>query len=187
MANATDASFIREFSRKYADIMIGIVLVLGFQWWFNLRQAWQFIAFIFVYLNLVDYWIDSSRLFRKFPLQRKTDVILYTFIIFSMFFMIYATQRSILTLLFAFALYRAGDLAFLNGVKREHRSGSREASFIESWIRYETVETMGAGLLLFIGLLTSVAPALLFVFFIILRAITRTIASLTYNTAYYTP
>ena len=40
--------------------MVGVVLGLGFQWWPLLKEPWQYTAFIFVYLDIVDYWIDRS-------------------------------------------------------------------------------------------------------------------------------
>ena len=43
---------MKDFSLKFIDIMIGVVLGLGFQWWPLLQEPWQYVAFIFVYLNI---------------------------------------------------------------------------------------------------------------------------------------
>jgi len=32
---------LKNFSLKFVDIMVGIVLGLGFQWWPELHEPWQ--------------------------------------------------------------------------------------------------------------------------------------------------
>ena len=43
------------FGPKFMDVMVGVVLGLGFQWWPDLREPWQFLAFVLVYLIFVAF------------------------------------------------------------------------------------------------------------------------------------
>lgn len=185
MEKRADTPAIHAFGLKYADLIIGVVLGLGFQWWPNLTEPWQYLAFIFVYLNLIDYWVDYSPLLRKFPLRREADVILHTYIIFTMFFMIYGTHKTISYFLMAFVLYRIGDLLLLLRIRNEHRLDPQDRPFVHAWLRFEFVEAVGTALLLFLSLLTTTAPIFLFLLFVVLRIFMRSVASLSYHKAYY--
>src|SRR3989338_7383404 len=99
-----------RFSLKFIDIMIGVILGLGFQWWAELNLTWQYIAFVFVYLNLIDYWIDYAPTLKKYPFKNQLDIFLHTAIIFAMFFLVYTPQKSIQIFLLAFIFYRLTDI-----------------------------------------------------------------------------
>jgi hypothetical protein len=86
---------IKNFSVKFIDMMIGIVLGLGLQWWVNLESTWQYVAFVFCYFDITDYWIDYGPSLKKFPPKREIDVFLDVAIAFSLFFYIYTTQVSV--------------------------------------------------------------------------------------------
>src|SRR5687768_14211625 len=97
---------MKNFSLKFIDIMIGIVLGLGFQWWIILQQPWQYIAFVFVYFDIVDNWIDYSHSLKKFPPKREIDVFLDLSIMFVFFLYIYTTQLTIVYFLITFIVFK---------------------------------------------------------------------------------
>ena len=84
--------------------MIAVVLGLGFQWWPALTEPWHYIAFIFVYVDIVDYWMDYGPSLKKFPPKREIDIILDILIMFALFLYIFivgaalALLESVLTL-----------------------------------------------------------------------------------------
>lgn len=71
---------IRDFGVKFVDIVLGVILGLGFQWWPMLHEPWQYVAFVFVYLNLIDFWIDYTPAMKKYPLKSEIDVFIHTFL-----------------------------------------------------------------------------------------------------------
>ena len=97
---------MKGFALKFLDIMIGIILGLGFQWWPNLVESWQYIAFIFVYLDIIDYWIDFLPALRKFPPEAELDWFLEVGIMFFLFLFIYTTQTTIGYFLWSFFGFR---------------------------------------------------------------------------------
>ena len=111
---------INEFSIKFIDIMIGVILGLGFQWWPNLSEPWQYAAFILVYIDVIDYWIDYAPSLKKFPPKFELDLLLDVAIMFTLFLYIYATQQSIVYFLVAFVVLRLLDSFWLLRANREY-------------------------------------------------------------------
>ena len=174
-----------NISLKFMDIMIGVVLGLGFQWWPNLHEPWQYAAFIFVYLDLVDYWIDYSSALRRFPPKRELDIMLDVGIIFMMFLFIYATQLSVIYFLLSFGAFRIIDTLWLMRIRSEYHLDGREKTFVHAWIWYNLVEIVYTGALLLV-LLNYTIPALVILgTFITLRIATRILASLQYKEVYF--
>lgn len=168
---------------KFIDIMIGVVLGLGFQWWGSLQEPWQFAAFIFVYFDLVDYWVDYSASLKKLPPRRELGMLLDVAVVFTMFLYIYATQLPLMYFLLAFIGFRLVDILCLLRAKAENRPTPHEAKFLRAWMVNNTVEALyTAGLLLVIG---NFSPAVLLGVFIVLRLATRVWASLQYKKVYF--
>ena len=176
---------LRDFSLKFIDIMIGVVLGIGFQWWGDLRETWQFIAFLFVYLNLVDYWIDYSPTVKRFPLKREIDVILHTYILFMMFYIVYATKLSISSFLVGYILYRVGDLFWIWRMFKEYKEKKRDKKFLFGWLGSDVFEIAVCAVLLLINLNFQIAPLALLLIFIVLRLASRILASVYYKEVYY--
>lgn len=173
------------FGPKFMDIMVGVVLGLGFQWWPDLHEPWQFIAFVFVYLNLIDYWIDYSPTLKKFPPRRELDVMIDVLVVFTMFLLVYATKVSVPYLLGTYIVYRIADLLWLWRIRREHTLDERDVRFVGTWTRYDLVESVGAAVLIASTIflpLSSLAATLAFVVF---RLATRTLASIRYRSVFY--
>ncbi|MFH1597809.1 MAG: hypothetical protein ABIB97_01900 [Patescibacteria group bacterium] len=176
---------LRNFSIKFVDIMIGVVLGVGFQWWPDLKEVWQYLAFLFVYLNLIDYWIDYSPTIKKFPLKRELDVILHTFIIFSMFFLIFNTSNSLSAFLLAFVLYRILDIVWIWRMKTVYRASAYDKKFLNSWGLQDIYEVAFTLLLLLAFWMWKGQPLYYLLIFIALRVLTRIMASLRYKKIYY--
>ena len=184
-ANASEQKQLRDFSLKFADIMIGIVLGLGFQWWPNLHQPWQYIAFIFIYLNLIDYWIDYSPVLKRYPFKREIDVVLHFVIIFMMFYLVFATQRSLAVLLFAFAIYRLADLVWMWRLQKSYKLDLHDRPFLVNWQRFEFIEFCAALFFSGISLISRISPITILVVFMLIRLSTRTMASYRYHSVYF--
>lgn len=177
---------LKDFSLKFIDVMLGIVLGLGFQWWPDLIEPWQYIAFIFVYINLVDYWIDYSPTIKKFPLKREVDVLLHTFIIFSMFYLVFTTQsESITTFLFAFIIYRVFDVTWIWRMSSEYNPNNYDKRFLSSWNLFDWIEIAFTATLAILVYFLSVNYLLIIMLFILLRITTRIMASLRYKAVYF--
>ena len=177
---------MKSFTLKFLDIMIGLVLGLGFQWWPDLKEPWQFVAFIFVYFDVVDYWIDYAPGLKKFPPKRELDIILDVSIMFSLFLYIYATQFTIFYFLSAFILVRFLDLLWLIRSKYQHNPSGIEAKYINTWLVFDTIECIGIVALLFSMNLVFVSPLTAVSIFIIFRIVARFFASLQYKRMYFT-
>lgn len=176
---------LHQFGMKFIDVMIGIVLGLGFQWWPDLEHPWQYLAFIFVYLNLVDYWIDYGPTLKKYPLKREIDVILHTFLVFTMFFLIISTLQTVTYFLLAFILYRVGDLIWIYRMRKEFHIPVADRPFFTTWTLFDCTEILGA--LILFGLLHVIAidPLVAFLVFATLRITTRVLASVRYQQFYF--
>lgn len=177
---------LKDFSLKFIDVMIGIVLGIGFQWWPNLNEPWQYVAFIFVYLNIVDYWIDYSPTIKKFPLKREIDVILHTFIVFSMFYVVFSTQQDIITSFFAaFIIYRILDIIWIWRMRSEYNPSKHDNKFMTAWNLFDWIEVLFAIILSGIYIFAETNPLLLILIFVFFRILTRIMASLRYKEIYY--
>jgi hypothetical protein len=176
---------IKDFSLKFIDVMIGIVLGLGFQWWTSLHEPWQYAAFIFSYLDIVDYWIDYGPSLKKFPPKREIDVLLDVAIMFSLFLYIFTTQATILAFFGAFAFSRILDFFWLLSSKVEYRPTGSDKAFVDTWIAFDLIETILALGLCGAAMFFNSSPLFLLVAFIILRIILRIAASLRYKKVHF--
>ena len=175
---------MKDFGLKFIDIMIGIVLGLGFQWWTNLQFPWQYLAFIFVYVDIVDYWVDYSPSVKKFPPKREVDLILDVAIMFSPFLYIYTTQQTILHFLFAFALFSILDCIWCIRARQEYHPGGTEGKYLTTWIHFNWIQAVivlaVSGLLLVAG----ISPLATLIVFIAMRIVGRIAASYRYKKVY---
>lgn len=165
--------------------MIGIVLGLGFQWWPNLHEPWQYAAFIFVYFDIADYWIDYSPSLKKFPPKRELDVILDIAIMFLLFLYIYATQLTILYFLTVYAIFSVLDFIWLLRARKEYQLINTDKIYIDSWIRFNVIEVILALGLIGTNIFFNLGPAVIIAIFIILRIAMRILASLQYKRIYF--
>ncbi len=177
---------IKNFSIKFIDIMIGIVLGLGFQWWSILKEPWQFIAFVFVYLDIVDFWIDYGPSLRKFPPKKEINVFLDLAICFSLFLYIYSTQYTVEYFIMMFGLIKIFDFAWLLSSKLEYQPANFDKKYLDTWMIIDGVEVMIVALIIFLTSLTSLSSLTILIIFIIVRIITRIIASFNYKKIYLT-
>lgn len=173
------------FGPKFMDIMVGVVLGLGFQWWPDLHEPWQYIAFVFVYLNLIDYWIDYSPTLKKFPPRRELDIMIDVLIVFTMFLLVYATKTSVASLLTTFVVYRIADLFWLWRIRREHVIDARDTRFIDTWFRFDIIEAIVAGGLAVAATTQIVSPLIITLVFVVFRVTTRSLESLRYRSVYF--
>ncbi|MDO8599528.1 MAG: hypothetical protein Q7S02_05455 [bacterium] len=173
------------FGPKFMDIMVGVVLGLGFQWWPDLREPWQFIAFVFVYLNLIDYWIDYSPTLKKFPPRRELDVMIDVFIVFTMFLLVYATKVSVVYLFGTFIVYRIADLLWVWRIRREHTLDARDERFASTWFRFDIIEAIAASIFAAASLAQLMSPLIATLIFVVFRVTTRFLASLRYRSVFY--
>lgn len=175
---------IKNFSIKFIDIMIGIVLGLGFQWWTSLHETWQFIAFAFVYLDIVDFWIDYGPALKHFPPKKEINVFLNVAICFSLFLYIYTTQSTIVYFLLAFVLFKFFDFLWLWSSNQEYRPTGFEKKYVRTWMRVNGVEIVLTLSLVLVAYLADISPLALLVTFILMRVVTRIFASHDYKKIY---
>lgn len=165
--------------------MVGVVLGLGFQWWPLLQQPWQYIAFIFVYLDIVDYWIDYSPSLKKFPPKREIDVLLDIGIMFSIFLYIYATQLTVVYFLTAFIVFKVLDYLWLLSSRYEYRPEGIDKLFVNTWIKFNLVEVFISIGLVGINYLLMTTPLTILIAFVTFRMIMRVLASLQYKKVHF--
>ena len=174
-----------NISLKFMDIMIGVVLGLGFQWWPNLHDPWQYVAFIFVYIALVDYWIDYTQSLKKFPPRHELGILLDVATIFMMFLYIYSTQLTMLHFLTAYIAFKVIDVCGLWRTYREYDLRGRDRKFVRTWLSNSSIEIVyTAGLIALAIYYPFSAPVLLGIY-IALRFITRVLMSLQYKEVYF--
>jgi hypothetical protein len=176
---------MKNFSLKFIDIMIGIVLGLGFQWWPQLHLPWQYIAFIFVYLDIVDNWIDYSASLKKFPPKREIDVFLDLSIMFTFFLYIYSTQLTIVYFLAAYIIFKILDYVWLWSSEREYKPVGSDKIFVDTWMRFDILEAIITGILIGLVLLFSVKPLVILIIYIVARIIIRVLASFRYKKIHF--
>jgi len=177
---------IIDFSLKFIDIMVGLVLGLGFQWWPFLSAPWQYVAFIFTYLDLVDFWIDYGPALKKFPPKREVDVLLDIAICFSMFLYIYATQLALIAYLGAFILLRILDFFWLLSSKIEYSPQGFERTYLNTWMLADLLQSLIAATLCLMSVLMPISPMIFVVGFIFLIFVTRFFASFLYKKVHLT-
>jgi hypothetical protein len=176
---------MKNFSLKFIDIMIGIVLGLGFQWWPVLQHPWQYIAFVFAYLDIVDNWIDYGPSLKKFPPKREIDVFLDLGIMFVFFLYIYSTQLTIVYFFGTFIIFKILDYFWLWSSEMEYKPTGLDKVFVETWMRLNVFEAIVSGILISIFLLFSLQSLTILVIFIIFRIATRIWASLRYKKVHF--
>jgi len=172
---------MKNFSLKFLDIMIGLVLGLGFQWWPDLIEPWQFVVFVFVYLDIIDYWIDYGPSLKKFPPKFELDIFLDVGIMFALFLYIYSTQLTVAYFLSAFILLRALDFFWLLRSKYEYHPVGIEGKYVNTWLRIDAFECFFVGGIAWWSTFTTFNPLIMVIIFIAFRIIMRFIASLTYK------
>ena len=176
---------MKNFSLKFLDIMIGLVLGLGFQWWPDLRESWQFIAFVFVYLDIVDYWIDYGPSLKKFPPKREIDVLLDVAIMFSLFLYIYTTQLTLVYFFGSFILLRTLDFFWLLSSKQEYHPIGTDGKFVSTWLKFDLVEVLLSICFVLLAKFSLLSNIVLIISFIIFRFIMRFTASLKYKRIHF--
>lgn len=165
--------------------MIGIVLGLGFQWWLVLEHPWQYVAFIFVYFDIVDYWIDYSPSLKKFPPKREIDVFLDLSIMFILFLYIYTTQLTIIYFLTTFIIFRSLDYLWLWSSKHEYEPIGVDKLFVDTWMQLNLLEAVITGILIGLVSFLALSPLITITSFIIFRVIVRVVASIRYRKVHF--
>ena len=165
--------------------MVGLVLGLGFQWWPQLHEPWQYLAFIFVYVDIIDYWIDYSPSLKKWPPKREIDVFLDVTIMFSLFLYIYATQLTITYFLGAFILMKFLDYLWLLSSKIEYRPTGTDKIFIDTWLNLNLVEIVSSLIIMSLAYYSPLSPLLLLAVYIFTRIVVRVWASFNYKKIHF--
>jgi hypothetical protein len=165
--------------------MIGIILGLGFQWWPVLQEPWQYVAFIFVYFDIVDYWIDYSPSLKKWPPKREIDVLLDLSIVFVLFFYIYSTQLTLFHFFASFILLKMLDYLWLVSSNYEYRPQGRDKLFMDTWIKLNLMEAFVVVLLILAFFGFSAQPLLFILLFIFFRVGVRIFASNQYKSIHF--
>ena|SRR3989338_1157346 len=176
---------MKEFSSKLLDIMIGVILGLGFQWWPDLKEPWQFIAFVTVYLLIIDYWIDTASALKKFPPKRELDIIIDVALMFSFFLFIYSTRNSIVYFLFAFAFFRILDILWIFRAKSEYQISNHDGLVMHTWLFADMIE-IAMALVLLAAYYNQKTPELILLgIFITIWLVIRIFSSLRYKRVYF--
>jgi len=174
---------MKNVSLKFVDIMIGVILGLGFQWWPELHLSWQYLAFVFVYIDIVDYWIDYGPSLHKFPPKREIDVIIDMAIMFGLFLYIYSTQHVFIGFLGAFVVFKMLDIIWLLRAKVNHSPDGTEGKFVSTWLLFDMIEIILAIILAIVASFVAL-PILLLIVFIAARVVIRILASTQYKRFY---
>jgi hypothetical protein len=175
---------IKNFSTKFIDIMIGIILGLGFQWWPNLKEPWQYVAFIFVYLDVVDYWVDYGPSLKKFPPKKEIDVLLDLAICFSLFLYIYSTQYTVVYFIMALGLVKIFDFIWLLSSKLEYKPDGFNLKYLDTWMFTDGLEIMISAIIVLIASVVSLPSLSILIVFILARLGMRIYASFGYKKIY---
>lgn len=165
--------------------MIGIVLGLGFQWWPFLSSPWQYIAFVFVYLDIVDYWIDYAPSLKKFPPKREIDVFLDLGIMFVLFLYIYSTQLTIIYFLATFVAFKILDYFWLWSSEREYIPVGTDKIFVDTWMGFNLLEIIFSVLLISVTFWLDLSSLIAVLIFIVFRIIVRVAASFRYKKVHF--
>jgi len=172
---------LKDFTIKFIDIIIGIVLGFGFQSWANITETWQYVAFFFAYLTVVDYWIDYIPTVRKFPPKSEIDLLGDIAILFLMFLLIYATQFTVTYFLIVYAIFRIVDDLWMTHIRYQYQLSNRDKLFFNTWFIFGSIECLVAILLVVLISIFHFAPLMIFAIFVIFRIIMRVLGSLRYK------
>ena len=164
--------------------MIGVILGLGFQWWTELKEPWQFAAFIFVYLDIVDFWIDYGPALKKFPPKKELDVFLDLAICFSLFLYIYSTQHSVIYFIMAFGLLRIFDFIWLYSSRAEYKPAGFDKKYLDTWMLIDGIEVAISAVIILLSSLFNFSPLIVLLVFIATRIAMRIFASISYKKVY---
>ncbi len=165
--------------------MVGIILGLGFQWVPAFQEPWQYIAFVFAYFDIVDYWIDYAPSLKKFPPKREADIFLDLGIMFLLFLYIYATQLAIIYFLASFIIFRLLDFVWLINALHEYRPTGKDRIFVTTWLEFNLFETFMTAIFIGAGFVLGLTPLVQIIIYIICRIIVRIAASLRYRQFYF--
>jgi hypothetical protein len=165
--------------------MIGIVLGLGFQWWPALTQPWQYIAFIFVYIDIIDYWIDYAASRKKFPSKREVDIILDIAVMFALFLYIYSTQVTINYFLISFLTLSIFDALSIVRTSLQHQLGGAGKDFFGAYLMVDITNAIICGVLVFVATSFSLEPLTTLMIFIGARVVMRIIASIKHKHVFF--
>lgn len=176
---------IKNFSVKFIDMMIGIVLGLGLQWWVNLESTWQYVAFVFCYFDITDYWIDYGPSLKKFPPKREIDVFLDVAIAFSLFFYIYTTQVGVFYFLISCAAIRILDFFWLWSSNVEYKPVGFDKLYVETWMKFNIIQVFMVFVIILSSYLLALSPLVTIIIYILERVALRVIASLKYKRFFY--
>lgn len=176
---------MKSFALKFIDIMIGIVLGLGFQWWPDLREPWQYAAFIFAYLSIIDYWIDTAPALKKYPPKHELELMLDVAIMFALFLFIYSTRETIVYFLTAFIVFRTIDSLWILRVKHEYGPVNYDEVVVNTWLMFNGLEIIAAAILVGLAYLYQPSAFILLSIFIAARLISRVASSLRYKRVYF--
>ncbi len=176
---------MKNFSLKFIDILIGMVLGLGFQWWPLLQYPWQYAAFIFAYFDIVDYWIDYSPSLKKFPPKKEIDVMLDVVIMFTLFLYIYSTQLTAVYFLTVFIAWRILDYLWLWSSKKEYFPTGTDKIFVDTWMQFNLLEAVIAAILIGATAIFEIESLAIIIAFIVFRIIVRVLASLRYKKVHF--
>lgn len=177
---------LNNFSLKFVDIMVGIVLGLGFQWWPELHEPWQYIAFIFVYFDIVDYWIEYSPSLKKWPPKREIDVMLDIAIMFSLFLYIYSTQLNLLYFLASSILLRILDYFWLLSSKIEFKPTGADKIYMDTWLNINFLLAGTTAVIMASAHYISLSPLVVLLMYISARSVFRISASFVYKKIHFT-
>jgi len=176
---------MKNFSLKFIDIMVGIILGLGFQWWPDLHFHWQYVAFVFVYFDIIDYWIDYAPSLKKFPPKREIDVLLDLAIMFILFLYIYAVTLTLFHLLGAFVIFKIFDYLWLFSSRHEYHPTGTDKLFVDTWMKFNVMEAILTGILIGGMFLFTLQPLVVLIIFIVVRITIRVIASFRYKKVHF--
>lgn len=176
---------MKAFVLKFIDTMMAIVLGLGFQWWPGLVESWQYAAFFFAYFSIVDYWIDYTPALKKYPPKSEIGLLADILLLFSMFLLIYAAQKSAIYFLSAFAVFRMVDMIWMARLRYEYILHEADKIFFNTWFVFETIEAIVAlGFVVF--MINFDAPPLsVLLVFITFRIVMRVAASFRYKKVHF--
>ena len=164
--------------------MVGVVLGLGFQLCLTLHQPWQFVAFIFAYIDIIDYWIDYGPSLKRFPPKKEWDILLDVGIVFSLFLYIYSTQINVIYFLGAFILLRVLDFFWLLSSKVEYQTSGTDKIFVATWLRFDLIEAFFALALIGVSYFFAFPAIIILAIYVPFRFLIRILASLRYRKAY---
>ncbi len=176
---------VKNFSIKFIDIMIGIVLGLGFQWWPALTQPWQYIAFIFVYIDIIDYWIDYAASRKKFPSKREVDIILDIAVMFALFLYIYSTQVTVNYFLISYLTLSVFDLLSIVRTRSQHQLGGAGRDFFGAYLMVDIANVIICGTLALAATSFSLEPLTTLMIFIGARVMMRILASIKHKHVFF--